>query len=67
MSENDQNPSEIDEKIAIASENLRDLLEQAAARSGAADEELLSQRIAEQTERLETLKAQRERMAKHVR
>lgn len=67
MSGNDQSLSEIDEKIAIASENLRDLLEQAAARSGAADEELMSQRIAEQTEQLDGLKAQRERLAKSVR
>jgi hypothetical protein len=67
MSGNNQSLSEIDEKIAIASENLRDLLEQAAARSGAADEELMSQRIAEQTERLDSLKAQREQLARSVR
>jgi precorrin-2 methylase len=67
MSGNNQSLSEIDEKIAIASENLRDLLEQAAARSGAADEELMSQRIAEQTEQLDSLKAKRERLANSVR
>lgn len=67
MSGNNQSLSEIDERIAIASENLRDLLEQAAARSGAADEELMSQRIAEQTEQLDTLKAKRERLTKSVR
>jgi hypothetical protein len=66
MSGNNQSLSEIDEKIAIASENLRDLLEQATARSGAADEELMSQRIAEQTEQLDSLKAKRERLAKSV-
>jgi hypothetical protein len=67
MSGNNQSLSEIDEKIAIVSENLRDLLEQAAARSGAADEELMSQRIAGQTEQLDSLKAQREELAKSVR
>jgi hypothetical protein len=67
MSGNSQSLSEIDERIAIASENLRDLLEQAAARSGAADEELMSQRIAEQTEQLDSLKALREQLAKSVR
>lgn len=66
MSGNIQSLSEIDEKIAIVSENLRDLLEQAAARSGAADEELMAQRIAGQTEQLESLKAQREQLAPSV-
>ena len=38
---------EIDERIAAIRENLRELVEQAAAFSGAADEDRTSQRIAE--------------------
>ena len=44
--------AEIDERIAAARENLRELVEQAAAYSGAADEELMSQRITEQEARI---------------
>lgn len=40
--------AEIDERIAAVRENLRGVVEQAAAYSGAADEELISRRIAEQ-------------------
>jgi hypothetical protein len=40
--------AEIDERIGAVRENLRELIEQAAAYSGAADEDLASQRIAEQ-------------------
>jgi hypothetical protein len=42
------NMAETDARIAAARENLRELVEQAAAYSGAADEDLMSQRIAEQ-------------------
>ena len=38
---------EINDRIDVARENLRALVEQAAAYSGAADEDLISQRIAE--------------------
>jgi hypothetical protein len=54
--------TEIDERIAIARENLRELLEQAAAYSGAADEELMSQRIGEQEARLKLLTKQRDEL-----
>jgi hypothetical protein len=54
------NLAEIDERIAAASENLRELVEQAAAYSGAADEDLMSQRIAEQEALLERLTKQRD-------
>ena len=54
--------SEIDGRIAIVRNNLRDLVEQAASFSGAANEELMSQRIAEQEAKLELLKKQREEM-----
>jgi hypothetical protein len=46
---------EIDARISIVRENLRDLIEQAAAYSGAADDELRSQRIAEQQAQLDSL------------
>lgn len=52
--------AEIDERIAIVTENLRQLVEQAAAYSGAADEELASERIAEHEAELERLTKQRE-------
>jgi hypothetical protein len=54
--------AEIDERIAVARENLRELVEQAAAYSGAADEELMSQRITEQEARLELLTKQRDEL-----
>lgn len=47
--------AEIDGRIAAARENLRELVEQAAAYSGAADEDLMSQRIAEQEALLDRL------------
>jgi hypothetical protein len=40
--------AEIDESLAAVWENLRGLVEQAPAYSGAADDELISRRIAEQ-------------------
>jgi uncharacterized small protein (DUF1192 family) len=52
--------SELDDRIAILRDNIRQLTEQAAAQSGAADEDRTSQRIAQQTEELEKLIADRE-------
>jgi hypothetical protein len=52
--------SEIDERIAAVRENLRSLVEQAAAYSGAADDELTSRRIAAQEAQLEELIRQRD-------
>ena len=46
---------DINQQIAAIRENLRALTEQAAARSGAADEELSADRIANQEERLASL------------
>ncbi len=46
------NIAEIDERIAAVRENIRELVEQAAAYSGAADEELISERIALQEAQL---------------
>jgi hypothetical protein len=53
---------EIDGRIAALRENLRELVEQAAAYSGAADEDLMSRRIAEQEAQLELLAKQRDRL-----
>lgn len=63
MSKNLLNIAEIDDRIAITRANLRELVEQAAAYSGAADEELMSQRIAEQEAKLEFLTMQREELS----
>jgi hypothetical protein len=52
--------AEIDERIAIIRNNLRELVEQAASYSGAANEELISQRISEQETKLEALRKQRD-------
>jgi len=57
------NIAEIDERIAALRENLRELVEQAAAYSGASDEDLASRRIAEQEAELELLTRQRDKLA----
>lgn len=54
---------EIDSRIAVIRENLRELIEQATAFSGAADEERTSDRIAEQEEELERLTKRRAALA----
>ena len=51
---------EIELRMSVVRENIRELVEQAAGYSGAADEELISRRIAEQEELLDKLKKQRE-------
>ena len=60
------NIAEIDERIAAVRENLRELVEQAAAYSGAADEELISRRIAEQEAELELLTKQRDKLSQSM-
>jgi hypothetical protein len=52
--------AEIEDRIAIVRANLAELVEQAAAYSGAADEEVASQRIAEQEAELARLTAERD-------
>jgi len=52
------NIAELNDRIAAVRENLRELVEQAAAYSGAADEDLMSQRIADQEAELELLTKQ---------
>ena len=51
---------DLDRQIAVARENIRQLTEQATAQSGAADEDLNADRIAEQNEELQRLMALRE-------
>lgn len=55
---------EIEDRIAIVRDNIRQLIEQAAAYSGAADESRNADRIAEQEEELQRLLAQRDALAK---
>jgi predicted RNA-binding protein len=51
---------ELDDRIAIVRDNLRQLVEQAAGSSGATDEDRNADRIAQQTEELESLIKQRD-------
>jgi uncharacterized small protein (DUF1192 family) len=51
---------ELEDRIAIVRDNIRQLVEQAAAFSGAADEERNADRIAQQTEELEKLTKERD-------
>jgi hypothetical protein len=59
MSASKNSLTEIDARIATVRENLRQLVEQAAGLSGAADEELISNRIQEQEAELEALSKKR--------
>lgn len=56
--------TELDNRIAIVRANLRELVDQAASSAGAANEELLSQRITEQEERLRRLMQERDDLAR---
>jgi hypothetical protein len=51
--------ADIDKRIQIVEDNLRELIEQAAAYSGAADEERNADRIADQQSKLDALLAER--------
>lgn len=55
---------ELEQRIAIVRDNIRQLIEQAAAFSGAGDEERNADRLAEQNEELERLVKQREALLK---
>lgn len=50
---------EIERRIQVVEDNLRELMEAAAAFSGAADEERAAARIADQEEKLDALRKQR--------
>ncbi len=52
--------AEIEKRIQIVEDNLRELVEQAAAFSGAADEERNADRIADQQAKLDALLKERE-------
>jgi uncharacterized small protein (DUF1192 family) len=56
--------AELDRRIAILRENINQLIEQAAARSGAADEALAADRIAQQSEELDRLLKERDALEK---
>ena len=56
--------SELNDRIAILRDNMRQLVEQAAGSSGAQDEERTSERIAQQQEQLDMLVKQRDAMLK---
>jgi len=56
--------AELDAEIADVRDNLRQLTEQAAAQSGAADEDLAAERIERQQELLDRLLKARETAAK---
>jgi hypothetical protein len=52
--------TEIEERIAIARDNIRQLIEQATVNSGAEDEDRNADRIAQQSEELQRLIKQRD-------
>jgi hypothetical protein len=52
--------SELEERIAIVRDNIRQLIEQAAADSGTENEERNADRIMQQSDELDRLLAQRE-------
>ena len=62
MPDSDLTLSEIEDRIVIVRENLRQLTEQAVAYSGAADEERAADRIADQEEELTSLEEQRDKI-----
>ncbi len=55
---------ELEDRIAILRDNIRQLVEQAAAYSGGEDEERHADRIAQQTEELEKLVKERDALSK---
>ncbi len=56
--------AEIEQRIAVLRDNLRQLVEQAAGYSGAEDEERNADRIAEQQARLDSLLKERDALTK---
>ena len=55
-------PEELDARISVVRDNLRELIAQASGHSGATDEDLFSQRIVEQEAQLEKLTKRRARI-----
>jgi uncharacterized small protein (DUF1192 family) len=64
MSNSSLSVAELDERIRIVRENIRQLVEQATGYSGAEDEERNADRIAQQTEELDRLTKQRDALTK---
>ena len=58
--------AELEQRIAIARDNIRQLIEQAAAQSGAEDEDRNADRIAQQQEELDRLVKQRDQAAEEI-
>jgi hypothetical protein len=56
--------AELDQRIAAVRQNIRDLVEQAAAYSGAGDESRTADRIAQQEQELRRLTALRDKISK---
>ena len=56
--------AELDDRIAILRDNLRQLVEQAAAASGSQNEERIADRITQKTEELDRLILERDSRAK---
>ena len=63
MSDTNPTLADVEDRIAVLEDNLHDLTEQAAAYSGAGDEDRTADRIAEIEQQLEALKAQRDQLA----
>ena len=57
--------SELEDRIAVLRDNIRQLVEQAAGLSGNADDDRTSDRITQQSAELEKLLARREAMRRH--
>jgi hypothetical protein len=55
---------DIERRIALVQNNLRDLMEQAAATSGSANEEVISDRISRQETELQRLRQERDALVK---
>lgn len=56
--------AELEQRIAIARDNIRQLIEQAAAASGAEDEARNADRLAQQNQQLDALVKQRDALLK---
>lgn len=55
---------ELEDRIAVTRDNIRQIIEQAAAQSGAGDEERNADRLAQQEDELEALIKQRDELLK---
>jgi hypothetical protein len=55
--------AELDNRIAVARDNIRQLIEQAAAASGERNEERISERLAQQNDELEALSKARDALS----